>query len=351
MELTLKKQSIFIRYIAVLLLLSLIATVFAGCKKQGEGSGKIEKNSVVFYDFFDTVSEISDYSGKGKESFDSAVRMAESLLDYYHRAFDIYHEYDGMNNLATVNRNAGVEPVKVDKAIIDFLEYSREIYTLTDGNVNIAMGSVLSIWHNYREIGAEIPPMSTLTEANLHTDITKMIIDRENSTVYLADSQMSLDVGAIAKGYACQKIAEQLETAGYSSYVLDLGGNLKVIGPKPDGSTWRTAVRNPDVTSDEPYIYYLDIADTSVVTSGDYQRYYIVNGVRYHHIINKDTLMPADYFSSVTIITKNSGLADGLSTALFNMDYDSGLALVSSLDGVSVVWVTNDGQVKTYGLN
>ena len=161
---------------------------------------------------------------------------------------------------------------------------------------------------------------------------------------------MSLDVGAIAKGYACEKIASSLESAGYSSYVLDLGGNLRAIGHKPDGSTWRTAVRNPDIFSSEPYIYYFNIADTSVVTSGDYQRYYTVNGVNYHHIINKDTLMPANYFSSVTIITKNSGLADGLSTALFNMDYEAGVALVSSLDGVSVVWVTTEGQVKTYGI-
>lgn len=331
-------------------MISLLASVFVGCRKQGEGSVKIEKNSVVFYDFFDTVSEISDYSGKGKESFDSAVKMVESLLDYYHRAFDIYHEYDGMNNVCTINRKAGVEPVKVDRAIIDFLEYSREIYTLTDGNVNVAMGSVLSIWHQYREFGVEIPPMDALTEANLHTDITKIVIDRNNSTVYLADAKMSLDVGAIAKGYACQKIAEQLEAAGYSSYVLDLGGNLKAIGAKPDGTSWRTAVKNPDITSSEPYIYYFDIADTSVVTSGDYQRYYTVGGVRYHHIINKDTLMPADYFSSVTIITKNSGLADGLSTALFNMDYESGLAVVSAIGGVSVVWVTKDGQVNTFGI-
>ena len=234
--------------------------------------------------------------------------------------------------------------------MVEFLEYSREIHDLTGGNVNIAMGSVLSIWHKYREIGAEIPPMNALTEANLHTDITKMVINFEDSTVYLADAKMSLDVGAIAKGYACQKIAEQLEAAGYSSYVLDLGGNLKAIGAKPDGTSWRTAVKNPDIASSEPYIYYFDIADTSVVTSGDYQRYYTVNGVRYHHIINKDTLMPADYFSSVTIITKDSGRADGLSTALFNMDYDSGLALATSIGGVAVVWVTKDGQVKTFGI-
>ena len=242
-----KKHSIFIRQTAAILLLCLFASIFVGCKK--EEQGKIENNSIVFYDYFDTITQITDYSGKGKESFDSAVMAIESLLDYYHKVFDIYHEYGGMNNLATVNKKAGVEPVRVDKSLIDFLEYARDLYYLTDGNVNIAMGSVLSIWHKYREIGVEIPTEHELTEANLHTDIANMIIDRANSTVYLADSEMSLDVGAIAKGYACEKIASSLESAGYSSYVLDLGGNLRAIGHKPDGSTWRTAVRNPVIIS------------------------------------------------------------------------------------------------------
>ena len=345
-----KNIGIFTRFVAVLTLILLLCASLAGCKKDETTKEAAETHSAVYYDYFDTITQITDYSGGSQESFDSAMVTAESLLDYYHRIFDIYHEYSGINNLATVNKKAGVQPVKVDGALLDFLEYARQLYYLTDGNVNIAMGSVLSIWHEYRTIGVAIPPMEILTEASHHTDIEKMIINREDSTVYLADAEMSLDVGAIAKGYACQKIAEALEAAGYSSYVLDLGGNLKAIGYKPDGSTWRTAVRNPDIYADDPYIYYFNIADTSVVTSGDYQRYYTVGGVNYHHIINKDTLMPADYFSSVTIITKNSGLADGLSTALFNMDYEAGLALVSSIEGVSVVWVTKDGQVKTYGI-
>ena len=262
-------KSIFVRFTAVFVLLALAIFSFAGCNSKSKNA---QTNSVVFYEYFDTVSEISDYSGRGKESFDSAMVTVERLLDYYHKLFDIYHEYGGINNIATINKNAGIEPVKVDTALLDFLEYAREMYYLTDGNVNIAMGSVLSIWHEYRTLGVSVPPTEKLDEANQYTDITKMVIDREKNTVYLADPEMSLDVGAIAKGYACEKIAEALEAGGYSSYVLDFGGNLRVIGHKPDGSTWRTAVRNPDLSSKERYIYYLDIADTSVVTSGDYQR-------------------------------------------------------------------------------
>ena len=137
--------------------------------------------------------------------------------------------------------------------------------------------------------------------------------------------------------------------SGVTSYVLDLGGNLRVVGTKPDGTSWHTGILNPDIYSDEPYIYYLDVSDTSVVTSGNYQRFYMVGDKTYHHIINKDTLFPAEYFASVTVITENSALADALSTALFNMSKDEGVRLLDTLDGVSVVWVYSDGRIETYG--
>ena len=332
------------RLVTVLLVLAATASALSGCKKE------IKPKNRIFYEYFDTVSTIYDYSGGSDDDFQANVALFEERLEYYHRLFDIYNEYDGINNLATVNRLAASGEVKVDEALIEFLEYAVEIHGLTGGNTNIAMGSVLSIWHKYREAGKEIPGESELRAAAEHTDIKNLVIDRENLTVRFLDSGLSLDVGAIAKGYAVERIAEELIARGVSAYVLDVGGNLRAIGSKIDGGTWRTGVQNPDFTAKERYVYYLNIKDTSVVTSGDYQRYYTVDGVRYHHIISKDTLMPAEYFSSVTIVTRDSGLADALSTALFNMDYESGLQLVSSLDNVSAVWVTKDGEVKKYGI-
>ena len=212
------------------------------------------------------------------------------------------------------------------------------------------MGSVLSLWHKYREEGTKLPSASELEAANEHTDISELIIDEKNSTVSFSDKEMLLDVGAIAKGYAAERCAEALKENGVSSYVIDLGGNLRAIGAKPDGSAWRTGIQNPDLYSDEPYAYYLNVADTSVVTSGDYQRFYVVDGEIYHHIINKDTLLPARYYSSVTVVTENSGLADALSTALFNMKKDEAIFLLDTLDGVSAIWIYPDGRIETYGL-
>ena len=332
------------RLIALLLLIAVVMPIFSACKQT------ITPKKRTFYDYFDTVSTVSDYSGGSDESFSENFALVKSHLKFYHELFDIYNEYDSLTNLATVNRLAGEGEVKVGAELIEFLEYAVMMHDLTGGNMNIAMGSVLKIWHEYREGGVAVPAESELRAAAEHTDIKNLVIDKEKSTVRFLDPKMSLDVGAIAKGYAVEKAAEELMAKGVSSYVLDVGGNLRVIGYKPDGSKWRTGIENPDLYSKTPYVYYLDVADTSVVTSGNYQRFYTVDGVRYHHIINKDTLMHADYFASVTVITKNSGLADALSTALFNMDYESGVALISGLDGVSCVWVTNDGEIKKYGL-
>jgi thiamine biosynthesis lipoprotein len=171
------------------------------------------------------------------------------------------------------------------------------------------------------------------------------VLDSETLTVYFADPEMSLDVGAIAKGYTAERIAEALSDAGFTSITLNLGGNVRVIGEKPNGEGWTTGVENPHVQGGE-YIHKTTLTDGSAVTSGDYQRYYEVDGVRYHHIIDKDTLMPAAHFSSVTVYTRDSGLADALSTALFNMTYDEGAALVNTLDGVKVVWAFPNGEIR-----
>ena len=137
--------------------------------------------------------------------------------------------------------------------------------------------------------------------------------------------------------------ARALEAEGVSSYVLNVGGNIRIIGTKPDGTGWVTGVKDPRNTSE--FAIKLRLADTSCVTSGVYERYYTVDGVRYHHIIDKDTLFPAEYFSSLTVITKNSALADALSTALFCMPYDDGAALAEKL-GVDVLWIFPDGEMK-----
>ena len=299
--------------------------------KAPESNGKIVSMYAVNFACFDTVSYVYSYSYENKldEKFEERANGVFDILYEYHQLFDIYNEYSGINNLNTVNLNAGGEPIKVDAKLVEFLLYTKELYDITGGEMNVMMGSVLKLWHDCRTEASEkpsearIPGVEELTEANKHTDISLLEIDVENSTVRISDPKASIDVGAIGKGYATEKAAKYLENDGATSYVLNIGGNIRIVGNKPNGAGWKTGVTDPH--NKDGYASYINIANISCVTSGDYERYYYANGVKYHHIIDKDTLMPSDYFSSVTILTSDSGLADALSTALFSMSYEDGL--------------------------
>ncbi|MBR2046242.1 MAG: FAD:protein FMN transferase [Agathobacter sp.] len=306
--------------------------------------------TATYLDVFDTVTQFKGYANS-EEEFKECADILKAELETYHELYNIYSTYEGVNNLKIININAGIQPVKVDQKIIDLLKFSIDLYDKTDGQINIAMGSVLSIWHNYRNAGisdpttASLPPMEDLEEAAKHTDINNIIIDEEASTVYLADPEMSLDVGSIGKGFAVQKVTEYAIELGYNNLIINAGGNAFAIGTHPDGSKWKVGLQNPDLNAPDPVLTSILFADQCLVTSGDYQRFYTVDDVEYCHIIDPDTLMPAEHFKSVSILTNDSGLADALSTAVFCMSYEEGLALIDSLENTEALWVFEDGSI------
>ena len=297
--------------------------------------------------YFDTVITVIGYE-ETREEFDAVAQGILAQFAEYHKLYSIYHRFNGLENLCTVNDlTDGVHrTVTVDERIIDMLLYAKEMYQVTEGMVNVAMGSVLSLWHNYREIGmdnpaeAVLPPMERLREAAVHTDIEALVIDAENHTVTLVDPQMKLDVGAIAKGYATECVARSLEQQGITGYLLNVGGNIRAIGTKPDGTSWGIGIEDP-LGGD--YLARLSMSGKSVVTSGSYQRFYYVDGKPYHHIIHPDTLMPSEGYVSVSVICDDSGFGDAMSTALFCLSVEEGLALVESIQGLEAMWVTEDG--------
>lgn len=305
---------------------------------------KYTKYSKSFLELFDTASSITAYD-TSQENFDKKYNELYKVIKKYSELFDIYNGYEDIINIKYLNDNAYKEPIEVDKEIIDLLNFSKRAYAVTNGKVNIAMGSVLSIWHDYREDGEALPPKSKLIEANKHTNIDDIIIDNKNSTVFFKDKELKIDVGAVAKGYVCNKIYEYITKNNlWQNAVISLGGNIITVGSKPDGKNFVIGIENPNSND---YLMKVNTKDnTSVVTSGSYQRYYTVNGKNYSHIIDPDTLYPAEYFTSVTVISSDSALADAFSTALFCMSYDDGIKLVESNDKIEAIWLDNNG--KTY---
>jgi len=304
----------------------------------------------TFLQLFDTKTTIVAYTAD-KEEFNRHVQLIYDNLEEYHKLYDIYTSYDGINNLKTINDQAGKAPVKVDKRIIELLKFARQWYDKTGGKVNVAYGAVLRIWHDYRESGiadpdaAQLPPIELLQKASEHTDINKVIIDEEASTVYLEDPEMSLDVGAIAKGYAVEQVSRIAAENGFASGLISVGGNVRAIGAKSkEGQPWNVGIQNPDISSSQQNVHILNITDASLVTSGIYERYYTVDGRNYHHIIDPDTMFPSDEYKSVTILCRDSGEADALSTAVFNMSLEEGTELIESIPDIEAFWILSSGE-------
>ena len=328
-----------------LCLLTALVFLLSACASAHEEETEVvsEPKGMVYYTFFDTVTYVYSYANDSAERFESLSADCAHILKEYHQLFDIYHEYEGINNLCTLNLNAGKEPVEVDERLFEFLVRAKELYYETNGEMNVMMGSVLSLWHDAREDGSYIPTDEQLQDAAEHTGIELLIL--EGNTAYISDEKASIDVGAFAKGYATQKAAEYLRQEDANGYVLNVGGNICIVGTRPDGTGWKTAIKDP-ADPNGNYCATVMISDTSCVTSGVYERYFTVDGVKYHHIIDKDTLYPSQHFASVTVICPDSGTADALSTALFCMDENEGRELAQKMDA-QVLWVYPNGTMST----
>lgn len=322
------------------LTLLLAVLLLGGCTPKEPQESRYQ---ATFLELFDTVTTIVGYA-PSEEAFSATAQAIRDDLESYHQLFDIYNTYPGVVNLKTLNDTAATAPVQVDEKIIELLKFCREVYDATSGKVNIAMGSVLQLWHEAREAGiadpenAKLPEEAALTEAAKHTDLSQLILDEEAGTVFYADPEMQLDVGAIAKGYALEQVCKTAP----EGLLISVGGNVRATGPKPDGGSWVVGIQNP--TGEEGYLHTLEVQDISVVTSGDYQRYYTVDGVSYHHIIDPATNYPGRLWRAVTVLCPDSGLADGLSTALFLLPQAEGQALLDKF-GCEALWVDSENNL------
>ena len=325
------------RFFALLLILPML---LCGCTEAG---AELKQYTATFLTVFDTVTTIVGRDVSEAAFTEKAQAVHEELLTC-HRLFDIYNVYEGLNNLKTINDHPG-EAVSVDPILIELLCDCKAYYELTNGRVNAAMGSVLRLWHEAREDGlndianAYLPDADALAEAARHTDWENVVIDAENCTVTITDPALRLDVGAIAKGWTVQRVAENAP----EGLLISVGGNVCATGPKDaSGTPWVVGVQDPD--GGENYLHTLYLTRGSMVTSGDYQRAYLVDGKIYHHIIDPDTLYPGTLWRAVTVVCPDSGLADALSTALFLLPMEEGQKLLTACESFAM-WVDADGKM------
>ncbi len=248
------------------------------------------------------------------------------------------------SEISNINANAGIKPVKVTPETFTVIEKGLETASLGDGFLDITIGPVVSLWGIGTE-SAHVPGNAELKRALSMVDYRKVVLNEEQQTVYLEKPGMGLDLGAIAKGWAADRIHDYLVSHGVERGIINLGGNVLVIGRKNERDLWRVGVQNPE-DSRGRYIGILEADDTAVVTSGKYERYFVENGHRYHHIFNPFTGYPVENdLISVTIVAKESVTADAFSTLVFALGREKGMALVEEVPFVDTIIVTKEHSV------
>lgn len=339
------------RKISLLVVIALLFSLLASCKPKVR-----MKFSFDYFDSFDTLVKATGYFFTQEEADKFDKKLAERLK-YYDNLFDCHKEHEGVNNVYTINKMAGKEKVKVDAALLELISQSKTLGLKYDSRVNIAFGAVIELWEKSMtealendELKAATPDIEVLKERAKYASLNNIIIDKEESTVYITDERTKINLGSVAKGYAVELICNELKEDGFDSVVLSAGGNVKTIG-HPNGETkrkWTIGVENPYSASEmkegDSEIYdILYTMDKAIVTSGDYQRFfYGLDNVKYNHIIDTRTLSSARNFTAVTVITKDSGIADFLSTLLFTLTYEEGAEVIKDFPDTEALWINFD---------
>lgn len=324
----------FLRAMALSLALILVLP-FSSCS-----SSKVHTDT--YYGYFDSFATLTVH-GASKEDYNVYHEVFTAQIDKYHRLLDAYNEYADTVNLCTLNHYAADGPVTVSADLLTFLEHAVSLHDTTRGYTSISLGALTSLWK--KAINEKtVPSLEELEDAALHTDISSIEIDLLLSTVYFKDSELKLDAGAFAKGYAAKQLYDALVEAGCESFLVNVGGTVCGFGKKNDNKGWYSGIQSPTDNADMGIS--INVSGKAISTSGSYYRSFESDGVVYHHIIDPFTLYPKNTFASVSVVYSSAFIADALSTALFSMTLDEGMAMAEDLN-FRAVWILPDGTVHT----
>ena len=342
------------KILTVLVLIITLIIPQLGCNSQVNNQG-IGKSSY----HLNTICAVTIYSMEGVEDLDESA-IQKKALQLITDSFALCDEYEKIlsktiegSDIYNIN-HAGGQAVAVDERTIEVVSKGLEYSQLSNGAFDITIGKVSDIW-NFKEMDDQgnhigtIPDNEVIDAAMNHVDYSKVVI--EGNTIRLQDPEAELDLGGIAKGYIADKVAELLESKGVTSAVVDLGGNIVVIGQKgesisnPVGVDFSVGIADPN---SDGLLGLLKCEDKTVVTSGTYERYFELDGKRYHHVLDTNTGYPADTdLLAVTIIADkgHSVDCDGLSTSCLALGKEKGLKLIQGLVGVQAIFIDKDGKV------
>lgn len=324
----------------ILALIACFALLLTGCGNSSKPSGDGNKQSrVVFY--FDTVVTITAYT-KDKNVMDEVEKEClryEKLLSKSVEGSDVWN----------INHAEG-KRTKISDETRQLIEKALYYSEISGGVFDITIEPCVSLWDFTGEGMGKLPDEKALAEAASKVDWTKIDLNEEG---IMLPAGMSIDLGAIAKGYISDRIADFVSERGVESATINLGGNVRTVGIKPDGSMWRIGIQDPEGVRDQTIVGVVSLENSSVVTSGIYERGFTLDGVVYHHILDPETGWSVqNELAGVSIITEEACTADALSTTVFAMGLKKGTEFIESLEGVDAIFVTRNGNVSwTSGLD
>lgn len=317
----------------------ILAIFLSGCSKKAENAPLSPVSETEFV--LNTVSTISIYGYEEEE--------AEKIIN---GAFQVCRDYDKLlsrtaegSDVWNINHSGG-KPVQVSEDTIYLLELSKEYGDLSGGAFDVTLGKLSEMW-DFSGENPSVPPAEDIAEALSHTGYEKIVISPEG--VYLTDPEAHVDLGGIAKGYTADKVKEYLVGEGVESGIINLGGNVLAFGGKPSENgeilPFQIGVSEPSDKQNAGIMGFFTAKDASVVTSGNYERYFEENGVKYHHILDSQTGYPAEKgLDSVTIYSEKSVDGDALSTACFCLGPDDAMKLIEAIPDTEAVFITSDGE-------
>ncbi len=324
-----------IYHVTLSLVILLIAAQMTGCGGPKKNSYKRDFFAMDTYITCQVIAADENLAGPALEKVEKIFLEIDHLTNRFAQTSDVF----------AVNRQAGVAPVRVSGDVFDIAETSLEWSDLTEGAFNILIGSVMDLWGFGTEKPA-VPPAADVAAALKKTDYHKIVLDQAQSTIFLPEKGMALDLGGAAKGYATDQAVAALKELGIDNAIINAGGNVYALGNRADRTPWRVGVQDPQDPKGIKNV--LEVSDVAVVSSGDYQRYFEVNGIRYHHIMDPATGQPARASVGTTVLMESATIADILSTALFVKGPEEGIALAEQLPQVQAVMII-DRAGRVYG--
>lgn len=330
------KKTIFKSYLLLFCLLCISSVI--GCHKP------VQKETATGF-YFNTVISVTVYEPDSSDTSLNASALTKICMDMAASYEQLFSRTVEGSDIWNINHSNGA-PVTVADDTIALLSTALSYADLSDGLVDPTIGTLSTLWNFTGEMKT-VPPDTDIEEALSHVDYHSVIID--GNQVTLTDSDACIDLGFIAKGYIADQLKEYLVSEGVTSAVINLGGNILTIGNKPDGSDYTIGVQKPFEETGTTLLT-LSVSDKSVVSSGNYERYFYANDTLYHHILStKDGYPVNSDLSQVTIISNSSVDGDALSTLCFILGYEDGLSLIESLPDTEAIFVTTTGDIlKTY---